>query len=131
MWQVWVCIKQKISLLKFQKQPPEVFCKKRFSEKLSKFHSNTSALGSLFNKVVSLTIYRLYRLYVYDLDKLDGLNKTSSSLYFKSISKEILLTFSQYFIVRFSRCFFIPLISSKENTIKSLNQWLNKVRNNL
>ena len=34
-----------------QKQPLEVFCKKRCSEKFCKFHRKTSVLESLFNRV--------------------------------------------------------------------------------
>ena len=33
---------------------PELFCKKRFSEKFCKFHRKTSALETLFNKVADL-----------------------------------------------------------------------------
>ena len=37
-----------------QKQPPEVFCRKKCSEKFCKFHRKTPVLESLFNKVASL-----------------------------------------------------------------------------
>ena len=33
---------------KIKKQPPEVFCKKRFSEKLRKIYRTTPAPGSVF-----------------------------------------------------------------------------------
>ena len=36
------------------KQPPEVFCKKRCSEKFCKFHMKTLVLESPFNKVTGL-----------------------------------------------------------------------------
>ena len=36
-----------------QKQPPEVFCKRRRSWKVCKFHTKTPMLESLFNKVTS------------------------------------------------------------------------------
>ena len=37
-----------------QKQPPEVFCKKRCSKKFRKIHRKTPVSGSLFNKVEGL-----------------------------------------------------------------------------
>ena len=37
-----------------QKQSPEVFCKKKCSLKVRKFHRKTSVLESLFNKVAGL-----------------------------------------------------------------------------
>ena len=37
-----------------QKQPLEVFCKKRCSSKFRKFHRKTSVLKSLFNRPVTL-----------------------------------------------------------------------------
>ena len=39
---------------KQQKQPPEVLCKKRCSQKFRKIHSKTPAPESLFNKVGGL-----------------------------------------------------------------------------
>ena len=39
-----------IVIYNVRKQPPEVFCKKRCSEKFGKFHRKTSVLESLFNK---------------------------------------------------------------------------------
>ena len=38
----------------FQKQPPEVFCKKGRSKKVCKFHSKTPVSESVFNKVALL-----------------------------------------------------------------------------
>ena len=38
------------------KQPPEVFCKKRFLKNITKFHNKALALESLFNKVASLKV---------------------------------------------------------------------------
>ena len=35
----------------YQKQPPELFCKKSCSEKIRKFHRKTPVLETLFNKV--------------------------------------------------------------------------------
>ena len=37
-----------------QKQPPEVFCKKRCSKKFHKIHKKTPVPESLFNKVAGL-----------------------------------------------------------------------------
>ena len=41
-------------ILNGQKQPPEVFCKKRCSEKVRKIHRKTPEEESFFNKVAGL-----------------------------------------------------------------------------
>ena len=45
-------------LRKPQKQPLEVFCKRRYAEKLCQFHRKTLVLESLFNKNADLQIFR-------------------------------------------------------------------------
>ena len=40
-----------------QKQPPEVFCKIRYSLKVCKFHRKTPMLDSLFDKVAGLQAF--------------------------------------------------------------------------
>ena len=48
-----------------QKQPPEVFGKKRCSEKFRKFHSKTPELESLFNNVAGVQACSLLKRYPY------------------------------------------------------------------
>ena len=40
-----------IDIINWYKQPPEVFCKKRCSQKYRQYHRKTPVLESLFNKV--------------------------------------------------------------------------------
>ena len=41
-----------VKMLPVQKQPPEMFCKKRCCSKFYKFHRKTPVLGSLFNNFI-------------------------------------------------------------------------------
>ena len=45
-----------VSMVQVEKQPPDVFCKNRYSEKIRKFHRKTPVLESLFNKVAGLRV---------------------------------------------------------------------------
>ena len=54
---LYTCMKEKI-MVHFQKQPSEVFCKKkikRYSYRFHKFHRKTPVLKSLFDKAAFLS----------------------------------------------------------------------------
>ena len=49
----------------YQKQPPEAFYKRRYSEKCCKIHRKTSVSGCLFNKFAGADDFFTYRLNLY------------------------------------------------------------------
>ena len=50
-----------MAFVQIQKQPPEVFCKKRYSQKFCEIYRETSMPESLFNKVAGLRPATLFK----------------------------------------------------------------------